>query len=168
MDYQHDSLCRQQYWTGDDCFDCRLIARVRADERAKAHVHATGTSSGDGPCCECCYDANAARAEVAVLRDQIAGMYQAETFTDTDGYPSTRVFKAEVVGQNEWAAHIRREVLADLRTKVEGLPVLVTDMHNGTGPHYYEHTVLLAAVLALIDGARRPPRPRSPLTHPGR
>lgn len=33
MDDQHDSLCRQQYWTGSDCFDCRLIARVRSDER---------------------------------------------------------------------------------------------------------------------------------------
>lgn len=29
----HDPLCRQQHWDGGDCFDCRLIARVRADER---------------------------------------------------------------------------------------------------------------------------------------
>ena len=30
----HDPLCRQQHWEGGDCFDCRLIAKVRADERA--------------------------------------------------------------------------------------------------------------------------------------
>ena len=58
-------------------------------------------------------------AEVAALREQMSHMYQAETFTDTDGYPSTRVFKAEVVGQNEWAAHIRREVLADLARAID-------------------------------------------------
>jgi hypothetical protein len=29
----HDPLCRQQHWDGGDCFDCRLIAKVRADER---------------------------------------------------------------------------------------------------------------------------------------
>lgn len=29
----HDPLCRQQHWEGGDCFDCRLIAKVRADER---------------------------------------------------------------------------------------------------------------------------------------
>jgi len=26
-------MCRQQHWEGGDCFDCRLIAKVRADER---------------------------------------------------------------------------------------------------------------------------------------
>ena len=31
----HDPLCRQQYWNGGDCFDCRLIAKVRADERER-------------------------------------------------------------------------------------------------------------------------------------
>ena len=31
----HDTLCRQQHWEGGDCFDCRLIAKVRADERAR-------------------------------------------------------------------------------------------------------------------------------------
>jgi hypothetical protein len=31
----HDPLCRQQHWEGGDCFDCRLIAKVRADERER-------------------------------------------------------------------------------------------------------------------------------------
>jgi hypothetical protein len=31
----HDPLCRQQHWEGGDCFDCRLIAKVRADERGR-------------------------------------------------------------------------------------------------------------------------------------
>jgi len=34
----HDSLCRQQHWEGGDCFDCRLIAKVRADEMEKAYA----------------------------------------------------------------------------------------------------------------------------------
>jgi len=29
---EHDALCRQHHWAGVDCFDCRLIAKVRADE----------------------------------------------------------------------------------------------------------------------------------------
>ena len=56
--------------------------------------------------------------EVAALREQ----YVVEEFIDTDGYPSMRVVKGEHVSENEWAANIRREVLADLRAKVEGLP----------------------------------------------
>jgi hypothetical protein len=31
----HDPLCRQRHWEGGDCFDCRLIAKVRADERER-------------------------------------------------------------------------------------------------------------------------------------
>ena len=27
----HDPLCRQQHWEGGDCFDCRLITKVRAE-----------------------------------------------------------------------------------------------------------------------------------------
>jgi len=34
----HDPLCRQQHWEGGDCFDCRLIAKVRADERERAEI----------------------------------------------------------------------------------------------------------------------------------
>lgn len=29
----HDPFCRQQHWEGGNCFDCHLIADVRADER---------------------------------------------------------------------------------------------------------------------------------------
>ena len=35
----HDPLCRQQHWDGGDCFDCRLIAKVRADERERHTVN---------------------------------------------------------------------------------------------------------------------------------
>lgn len=44
------------------------------------------------------------------------------------------------------------EVRERIRAQVEALPVFVADMHNGTGPHYYEHSVLLSEVLALLDG----------------
>lgn len=74
----HDPLCVSQEFLPADLTrfcDCERVARIRADERAKAHVHATGTSTGDGPCCECCYDVNAALAEVAALRELIPVVY---------------------------------------------------------------------------------------------
>lgn len=94
------------------------------------------------------HERDAARAEVGALREQMSHMYQAETFTDTDGYPSTRVFRAEVVGENEWAAHIRREVLDDLRAKLETLP-LVGEEQTPMWAKVYRQSVL-----DMIDEAR--------------
>jgi hypothetical protein len=83
-------------------------------------------------------------AEVAALREQ----YVVEEFIDTDGYPSMRVVKGEHVGQNEWAANIRREVLADLRAKAQGLRVVESRVKGR------RITVLVDRddVLALFDG----------------
>lgn len=49
-----------------------LIEAVRIDERAKAHVHATGTSTGDGPCCECCYATTQGADAIAEERAEYA------------------------------------------------------------------------------------------------
>jgi hypothetical protein len=54
---EHDRLCHARPTLDPErCAECEQLAAARTDERAKAHVHATGTSTGDGPCCECCYD----------------------------------------------------------------------------------------------------------------
>jgi hypothetical protein len=68
-DGHHEEPCP----TCGPCPICEdLIARVRAVERANAHVHSTGTSSGDGPCCQCCYDSHDLRAALTDLRESIA------------------------------------------------------------------------------------------------
>ena len=85
-----------------------------------------------------------ALSEVAALREQ----YVVEEFIDTDGYPSMRVVKGEHVGQNEWAANIRREVLADLRAKVEGMRDEAKADPVGSAVW---RTTAYESVLALID-----------------
>ena len=109
----------------------RLVEVICRMERTRQiHVAAIHGLSTQADVLEA--ERDAARAEVAALRE----------WHPQSAVGALRMMRAE-------------QTLADLRAKVEGLPVFVTDMHNGTGPHYYEHTVLLAAVLALIEEAAR-------------
>jgi hypothetical protein len=129
---------------------------VRADERRYTRTAAGVRRDAEALAAELRDERDAARAEVERLRDayeardialsEVAALreqYVVEEFIDTDGYPSMRVVKGEHVGQNEWAANIRREVLADLRAKVE----------SGWIPEL-DHEARIA-VLALFEEADR-------------
>lgn len=71
----HDPLCRQQHWEGGDCFDCRLIAKVRADERAdlRAEVQVMKDEAGQALLhAETTDEVTAASVGISVLDDMLA------------------------------------------------------------------------------------------------
>ena len=156
----HDPLCVSQEFLPADLTrfcDCERVARIRADERGKVVAeYATWGPTVLRPEVSTQADVleaerDAARAEVAALRDELRAedterdmrlSAEAEVAALRERYPST------IAGMRMHKADERRDVLADLRAKAEGLPVRLTDDGVGTSLYVY---VKRADVLALLD-----------------
>lgn len=103
---EHDSLCPwapETVHTYEVACQCRLIARIRADERERIVGELDGPArESEAMYAHACEQRDAARAEVAALRDEVARL-EARWLARTPSYGALRD---------------RREVLADLRAKV--------------------------------------------------